>query len=209
MNLDPRRPALCVAQATVVGADGSATTVARAMPAAPFGTPAWQLPVVAGYLGRLRRAGDAPSIGSFVTYLDSRAGGSRVPAPHRPYAGMPWHDTRATCVIDVLLTSRGSMGWPAVSLVVLQQEVGRRDCSWSRVERHRGYLAVARHTADEIAAERDRLADRLRTTDDDNVRQVHALATEVTTWADKLHRAARGGHTLARAADVRKGLQVH
>ncbi|WP_127357021.1 hypothetical protein [Actinacidiphila soli] len=84
MRLDPRRPALCVVQATIATGDGTATLVARAMPAAPFGTPAWQLPIQAGYLGKLRRTQDAPTPENFAAYLDARAGAA-IPSPHQPY----------------------------------------------------------------------------------------------------------------------------
>jgi hypothetical protein len=96
------------------------------------------------------------------------------------------------------------MGWPVTSLVVLEQEAGRGRCSWNRLERHRGYLAVLAHTAREIAAEHARLTDQLRTTDTDGIRNLHALAADISTWADKLHGAAKGDHTLARAAAVRE-----
>jgi len=206
MRLDPRRPALCVVQATIANGDGTATLVARAMPAAPFGTPAWQLPIVAGYLGRLRRTGDAPTAKSFAAYLDARAGAT-IPSPHQPYVHAPWHDDRVTCLIDLALTPRGEMGWPATSLVVLEQEAGRGRCSWNRLERHRGYLAVLAHTARETAAEHARLTDRLRTDGTDGLRELHALAADVTSWAAKMHRAAKGDHTLARAAAVREAVR--
>jgi hypothetical protein len=94
------------------------------------------------------------------------------------------------------------MGWPATSLVVLEQEAGRGRCSWNRLEGHRGYLAFLAHIARETAAEHTRLTDRSRTADSDGLRDLHALAADISTWASRLHRAAKGDHALARAAAV-------
>jgi hypothetical protein len=204
VRLDPRRPALCVVQATITTPDGRATRIARSMPAAPFGTPAWQMPRIAGYLAKLRRAeGDGPRPETFTAYLDAR-GGPGIPSPHQPYAYTPWHDEQITCLIDLVLTPHGSMGWPGVSLVVIEQEAGRGRCSWNRMERHRGYLDHLAYTAREIAAEHARLANQPA---DDGIGELHALAGDVTTWVQKVHKAAKADRTLARAAQAREDIR--
>ncbi|MGW0778437.1 hypothetical protein ACWD01_33520 [Streptomyces sp. NPDC002835] len=202
MPLNPLRPPLCVIHAIIADEDGQHRTVARYSPAAPFGTAAWQLPVISGYLAHLRRSGSAPSSNSFATYLEQRRN-TPVPAPHLPFPHAPWHDTRVTCLIDLALTPRGSMGWPSVSLVVMQQEAGLGRCSWSRIERRIGYLSVIDHARQEIAAEELRIRERLRKSDDSGVRELQDLATHVVAWTRKLHKAAQGDYTLSRANVVR------
>ena len=200
MPMDPRRPALCVLHATITTPDGDVTSFGRSMPAAPFGTPAWQMPRIAGYLATLRRAGGAePRPETFTAYLDKPGPG--IPAPHQPYPYAPWHDEQVTCLLDLVLTPHGSMGWPAVSLVVIEQEAGRGRCSWSRMERHRGFLDVLGYAAQEIAAEHARLAGQPAT---DGMRQLRDLAAEVTTCVHKVHKAARADRALARAAQARE-----
>jgi hypothetical protein len=202
MSLYPLRPPLYVVQATIADEDGQRRTTARCCPSAPFGTPAWQMPIIAGYLVQLRRSGLAPASESFDTYLEERRT-SPVPAPHLPYAHAAWHDTRVTCLIDVALTAKGAMGWPAVSLVVMQQEVGRGRCSWSGIERRIGYHSVIQYTQQEIVTEELRIRERLRTSDNDGLRDVHDLAAHVASWTEKVHAAARADHTSSRAKDVR------
>ncbi|WP_169317346.1 hypothetical protein [Actinacidiphila oryziradicis] len=55
-----------------------------------------------------------------------------------------------------------------------------------------------------VAAEHARLADQLHATNTDGIRNLHALAADVSAWANKMHRAAKGDRTLARAAAVRE-----
>lgn len=208
MRLDPRRPALCVMQATIADADGHAVLVSHAMPAAPFGTPAWQLPILAGYLNQLRRASCPPTSQNLTDYLTTRRG-TALPGPLQPYRHNPLHDNRVTCLLDIALTPNGPMGWPYVSLVVIEQEPDRGRCAWSHIERHHSYLNIIAHTADTIREEHRRITERLRTTDDDELRAVQRLAADVTNWIDKIHTAAQADHTLTRAAETRHSITPH
>jgi len=204
MALDPRKPALCVVQAVITTPGGPTTRVARAMPATPFGTPAWQMPRIVGYLAQLHSAGgDAPRPETFTAYLDERRSPA-LPAPHQPYPYIPWHDEQVSCLLDLALAPHGSLGWPSVSLVVIEQEAGRKRCSWSRVERHRGFLDVLAYTAREISAEHARLASQPA---GDSIRQLRDLAGDITAWVQKIHKAAQAERTAARAAQARNGIR--
>ncbi|MEU8893682.1 hypothetical protein [Streptomyces sp. NPDC048442] len=199
--LNPQKPFLCVVQATIVPADRTGTTItSHAMPAAPFGVPAWQLPGIAAYLNRLHRTGDNPRPEDFTAHLESRSR-TAVPSPARPYLHAPLHDSSVTCLIDIALTPATSMGWPGVSLVVHQMEPGR--CGFTRTETFRGCHAALVHTENEITAEHQRLASRARECRTGGVRELRDLAEATVTWMRKLTQASRADLVMARAAAVR------
>ncbi|MFJ2745464.1 hypothetical protein ACIO3O_38045 [Streptomyces sp. NPDC087440] len=200
MQLDPRKPFLAVVSATIsVPSEDSSVALTYSMPAAPFGTAAWQLPVLVGYLNRLRRQGDDPAPDSFAAYMDSRAEAA-VPGPARPYRYAPWHDHRVTLLLDVSITPGNTLGWPKVSTVVQEQEPDE-PCGWARTTRLHGCRAVLDHAVTEVSAEHARLADRARTTP--SVRTVRDLAEHTGRWVRQVRQAYRADLTLSRAAQVR------
>ncbi|MCX5206106.1 hypothetical protein OG897_32430 [Streptomyces sp. NBC_00237] len=200
MPLNPRFPFLAVVSATLsVPGEEGAVALAYSMPAAPFGSAAWQLPVLVGYLNRLHRRGDDPSPESFAAYAQSRAEAA-VPGPAHPYPYAPWHDRRVTLLLDVSITAGNTLGWPQVSMVVQEQEPGE-PCGWARTTRLHGCREVLDHTVCEISAEHARLADRTRTTP--SVRGVRDLAEHTGTWIRQVRQAYRADLTLRRAAQVR------
>ncbi|MCX4554219.1 hypothetical protein [Streptomyces sp. NBC_01500] len=208
MPFNPSRVPLCVIQATITEPDGRSTMVAHSMPAAPFGTLAWQLPLLSGYIARLHRDRIAPTTDTFTAYMTARAS-ARIPSPTTPYPYTPWHDGRITCLLDVALTPRGFANWPGVSLVIVEQDsVGPAACSWTRMERERGVVAVLGRALKESAAEQARLADQMRGGGEDGVRELHALAEQVTEWTGQQLKAARAERTLANAAKVRTVLRT-
>ncbi|QKV90385.1 hypothetical protein HUT19_41105 [Streptomyces sp. NA02950] len=207
MTLDPRRPDLFVIQATIPhpNREGS-QLLSLSTPAAPFGRTPWQLALVAGYIGSLRKRGDEPTIESFQDYFVSRAA-SPVPAPAEPYLYTPWHDTQVTCLFDLAFHRHSFMQWPSISLAVLEQEAHCGRGSWSRLQRRRGALSVIAFAVEEMAAERDHLADQARSGRGDCGASLRELAGEVTDWMQQLHKAARADRTLGQAATVRDAIR--
>ncbi|MEU4266219.1 hypothetical protein ACYCCF_30105 [Streptomyces argenteolus] len=203
-SLTLRSPRLLVLRVSVT--DGSGT-VRRSwsMPAAPFGTPAWQLPMLAAHLVALNRTQSAPTVERFAAHLSARTGGA-VPVPLDAYPYDPIHDARVACWIDVHAEpAQGNERWPRVALSMLEQEAGR--CGWSRITRHRGAYAVIAHAYQEMTAESELLAGRMRTRPDQGTAEVHGLAEEMRAWCWRAHRQARAEQLLTDAGKPREKKQ--
>ncbi|MFE7172609.1 hypothetical protein [Streptomyces sp. NPDC057616] len=207
MQLDPRRGALCVMQATITTPSGQAEFVSLSMPTAPHGTPAWQLPTVVSYLHARSENKRPPTATSLTAHLRSRAGAAiPSPAANYPYAAM--HDDRVTCLISLTMAPGQDTSWPQASLALLQQETRPSRCSWSSLEHARGTLAVLGRALTEAEAEQCRLADLVRQNPHPAATELHRLAQRVTRWTCGMHEMARAAHTAARAADARRALRA-
>ncbi|MCX4564336.1 hypothetical protein OHA02_50225 [Streptomyces phaeochromogenes] len=124
------------------------------MPAAPFGSAAWQLPALVAYLHRLHQDEEDPSPELWRTHTERPTG--PVPRPHRRYQGNALHDPDAACVLDIQLGPRETeTGWPAADLAVIEQEEGA--CPFGRITRRHGTEAIAAYAAQELTAEHARI----------------------------------------------------
>ncbi|MEU6527554.1 hypothetical protein ABZ892_33265 [Streptomyces sp. NPDC046924] len=209
MHLDPRRGALCVIQATSTTPSGEAEFVSLAMPTAPYGIPAWQLPTVVAYLHTCCDLKKPPTAASFTAHLRRRAGAAiPSPATDYPYAYAAVHDERVACLISLVMTPGQETAWPQASLALLQQETRPLRCSWSSLEHERGTLAVLRRALREAEAEQCRLADLVRQNPHPAATELHHLAQRVTQWTRGMHDMARAAHTTARATDARRALRA-
>ena len=150
---------LFVAQAAVSNHTGLIARAGLAMPAAPFGSPAWQLPALLSYLHRLHRCEEDPSPELWRAHTERQTG--PVPRPHIRYQADGLHDADAVCVLDIQLGPRDeATGWPAADVAVIEQEEGA--CPFGRVTRRHGVEAIAAYTAQEMTAEHAALMDRAR-----------------------------------------------
>lgn len=178
---------LFVAQAAVSNHAGLIARAGLAMPAAPFGTPAWQLPALVSYLHRLHQDDEDPSPELWRAHTERPTG--PVPRPHIRYQGDGLHDADAVCVLDIQLGPRDKeTGWRAADLAVIEQEEGA--CPFGRVTRRHGVEAIAAYAAEELTAEHARLMDRARQHQDSYVLRLADLAQRAADWADKVRAAA-------------------
>lgn len=200
-TLTLRAPRLFVLRMSVTDAT---TTIRRSwcMPAAPFGTPAWQLPTVATFLATLNRTQGAPTVEKFAAHLSLRTG-APVPAPLERYAYDPMHDPHVSTWVDVHTEpAQGNERWPRCALSVLEQETGR--CGWSRITRRRGAYEVIAHAYQEATAEAELLAGRMRTRPTYGTAEVHELAQQMRAWCWRAHRQARAEQLLIAAGKPRE-----
>ncbi|MEU0031781.1 hypothetical protein [Streptomyces sp. NPDC006335] len=178
---------LFVTQAAVTNHTGLIARAALAMPAAPFGTAAWQLPALVSYLHRLHQDQEDPSPALWRAHTERPTG--PVPRPHIRYHGDGLHDPHAVCVLDIQLGPRDEeTGWPAADLAVIEQEEGA--CPFGRVTRRHGAEAIAAYTAQELTAEHTALMDRARRYQDAAFVRLAELAQRAADWADKVRAAA-------------------
>ncbi|MEY9987979.1 hypothetical protein ABIE67_000011 [Streptomyces sp. V4I8] len=178
---------LFVAQAAVSNHTGLIARAGLAMPAVPFGSPAWQLPSLVAYLHRLHQDEEDPSPELWRAHTERQSG--PVPRPHRRYQADGLHDPDAVCVLDIQLGPRDEeTGWPAASLAVIQQEEGA--CPFGRVTRRHGAEAIAAYAAEELTAEHAALMDRARQHQDAYFVRLANLAQRAADWADKVRAAA-------------------
>lgn len=178
---------LFVAQAAVSNHTGLIARAGLAMPAAPFGSPAWQLPSLVAYLHRLHQDEEDPSPELWRAHTERQTG--PVPRPHRRYQADGLHDPDAVCVLDIQLGPRDeTTGWPAADLAVIEQEEGA--CPFGRVTRRHGVEAIAAYAAEELCAEHARLMDRARHHQDASFVRLADLAQRAADWADKVRAAA-------------------
>ncbi|MGV9934127.1 hypothetical protein ACWDY4_26685 [Streptomyces olivaceoviridis] len=178
---------LFVAQAAVSNHTGLIARTGLAMPAAPFGTPAWQLPALVSYLHRLHQDEEDPSPELWRSHTERQTG--PVPRPHIRYQADGLHDADAVCVLDIQLGPRDEeTGWPAADLAVIEQEEGA--CPFGRVTRRRGVEAIAAYAAEELTAEHAALMDRARQHQDAYFVRLAELAQRAAEWADKARAAA-------------------
>jgi hypothetical protein len=188
---------LFVAQAAVSNHTGLVARSGLAMPAAPFGSAAWQLPALVAYLHRLRQDEEDPSPELWRAHTERQTG--PVPRPQRRYQGNGLHDPDAVCVLDIQLGPRETeTGWPAADLAVIEQEEGA--CPFGRVTHRHGAEAIAAYTAEELSAEHARLMDRARHHQDAAFVRLADLAQRAADWADKV-RAAVHADTVHAQAD--------
>ncbi|MDH6222836.1 hypothetical protein [Streptomyces pseudovenezuelae] len=191
---------LFVAQAAVSNHTGLIARSGLAMPAAPFGSAAWQLPALVAYLHRLHQDEEDPSPELWRTHTERQTG--PVPRPQRRYQGNGLHDPDAVCVLDIQLGPREEgTGWPAADLAVIEQEEGA--CPFGRVTRRHGTEAIAAHTAQELSAEHDRLMDRARQHQDTYLVRLADLTQRAAEWADKVRAAAHADTVHAQADRAR------
>ncbi|KUN17541.1 hypothetical protein AQJ11_37345 [Streptomyces corchorusii] len=178
---------LFVAQAAVSNHTGLIARTGLAMPAAPFGTPAWQLPALVSYLHRLHQDEEDPSPELWRSHTERQTG--PVPRPHIRYQADGLHDADAVCVLDIQLGPRDEeTGWPAADLAVIEQEEGA--CPFGRVTRRHGVEAIAAYAAEELTAEHAALMDRARQHQDAYFVRLAELAQRAAEWADKARAAA-------------------
>ncbi|MFD8078974.1 hypothetical protein ACFV3E_40745 [Streptomyces sp. NPDC059718] len=201
MPLSVRRPSQLVIRLSVTGREGTRHQ-SWSMPAAPFGTPAWQLPTLAAYLVRLHRANAAPSLEQFAALLSERTA-SPIPATQHAYGYDPLHDPRVSCLLDFHAeAAQRNETWPRCSLVVLEQETGR--CApWDRITRHRGAHAVITATHREITAEHEHWADIARTRPSQQAADVCEMAARLADWTRRAHRTVKAEQELMRAGQAR------
>ncbi|MET7622731.1 hypothetical protein [Streptomyces sp. NPDC005408] len=172
------------------------------MPAAPSGSPAWQLPTAAAHLIRLHRTQTPPTVDAFAAHLNELTR-TPIPFPQAPYGYDPLHDRRVSCLIDLHAEpAQGNERWPRSSLMVLEQETGR--CAWSRITRRQGAYAVIAYTHSEVTAEALRLADRMRTRPDFRTAATYELAEQLREWTQRMHRQVKAEQTLIRAGQARQ-----
>ena len=191
---------LFVAQAAVSNHTGLVARSGLAMPAAPFGSAAWQLPALVAYLHRLRQDEEDPSPELWRAHTERQTG--PVPRPQRRYLGNGLHDPDAVCVLDIELGPRGTeTGWPAADLAVIEQEEGA--CPFGRVTRRHGAEAIAAYAAEELSAEHARLMDRARHHQDAALGRLADLAQRAAAWADKVRAAAHADTVHAQADRAR------
>lgn len=202
MQLDPRRGPLCVIQTTITSPAGDTTQAAYSMPVAPFGTLAWQLPVLVAYLSDPQTVRSGPSISSLGAHLHKRST-APIPSPSRRYPFTPWHDSRVACLLDVVISPADATGWPQASLVLMEQESAPGSCAWMRVTREQHAFAILGRALLEMRAEQERLADQARTAPTSSLAELGALSGKVTAWLENLYMAARSRRGLEQAAAVR------
>ncbi|ALV39152.1 hypothetical protein [Streptomyces sp. CdTB01] len=178
---------LFVAQVAVSNHTGLIARSGLAMPAAPFGSPAWQLPALLSYLHRLHRCEEDPAPELWRKHTERQTG--PVPRPHIRYQADGLHDADAVCVLDIQLGPRDEdTGWPAADLAVIEQEEGA--CPFGRVTHRHGVEAIAAYTAQELTAEHAALMDRARQHQDAYFVRLAGLAQRAAEWADKVRAAA-------------------
>lgn len=178
---------LFVAQAAVSNHTGLIARTGLAMPAAPFGTAAWQLPALVAYLHRLHQDQEDPSPELWRAHTERQTG--PVPRPHIRYQADSLHDPHAVCVLDIQLGPRETeTGWPAADLAVIEQEEGA--CPFGRVTRRHGIETIAAYAAQELTAEHAALMDRARRHQDASFVRLAELAQRAAAWADKVRAAA-------------------
>jgi hypothetical protein len=191
---------LFVAQAAVSNHTGLLARTGLAMPAAPFGTAAWQLPALVSYLHRLRQDQEDPSPELWRAHTERQTG--PVPRPHIRYQADGLHDAHAVCVLDIQLGPRDeTTGWPAADLAVIEQEEGA--CPFGRVTRRHGAEAIAAYAAAELTAEHAHLMDRARRHQDGSFVRLADLAQRAADWADKVRAAAHADAVHAQADRAR------
>ncbi|MGW7243856.1 hypothetical protein [Streptomyces sp. NPDC054804] len=171
---------LFVAQAAVSNHTGLIARTALAMPAAPFGSPAWQLPALVSYLHRLRQEDEDPAPDLWRAHTERATG--PVPRPHLRYDADALHDPDAVCVLHIQLGPRDEdTGWPAADVAVIEQEEGA--CPFGRITRRHGAEAIAAYAADELTAEHARLMDFARRHHDVALVRLAELARRAADWA--------------------------
>jgi hypothetical protein len=191
---------LFVAQAAVSNHTGLVARTGLAMPAAPFGTPAWQLPALVSYLHRLHQDEEEPSPELWRAHTERPTG--PVPRPHIRYQGDGLHDPAAVCLLYIQLGPRDKeTGWPAADLAVIQLEEGA--CPFGRVTRRHGTEAIAAYAAEELTAEHARLMDRARQHQDAYFVRLADLAQRAADWADKVRAAAHADAVHVQAEKAR------
>ncbi|MGP4049330.1 hypothetical protein [Streptomyces sp. 2A115] len=191
---------LFVAQAAVSNHTGLVARAGLAMPAAPFGSAAWQLPALVSYLHRLHQDQEDPSPELWRAHTERPTG--PVPRPRHRYQANGLHDPDAVCVLDIQLGPRETeTGWPAADLAVIEQEEGA--CPFGRVTRRHGAEAIAAYAAEELTAEHTALMDRARQHQDAYFVRLADLAQRAADWADKVRAAAHADTTHAQADRAR------
>ncbi|MGW7208487.1 hypothetical protein [Streptomyces sp. NPDC054837] len=191
---------LFVAQAAISNHTGLIARTGLAMPAAPYGSAAWQLPALLAYLHRLHQDKEDPSPERWRAHTQRPTG--PIPRPHLRYHGNALHDPDAVCILDIQLGPRDqATGWPAADVAVIEQE--EETCPFGRVTRRHGTEAIAAYTAEELTAEHTRLMDRARQRQDDSFLLLAALAQHAAGWADKVRAAAHADTVHAQADKAR------
>lgn len=188
---------LFVARAAISNHTGLTARAGLAMPAAPFGSPAWQLPALVSYLHHLHRDQADPSPELWRAHTERPTG--LFPRPHHRYQANGLHDPDAVCVLDIQLGPRDKeTGWPAADLAVIEQEDGA--CPFGRITHRHGAEAIAAHATEELTAEHATLMDRARQHQDTYFARLADLAHRAADWADKV-RAAAHSDTIHAQAD--------
>jgi hypothetical protein len=191
---------LFVTQAALSNHTGLIARTGLAMPTAPFGSPAWQLPSLIAYLHRLHQDKEDPSPERWRAHTERQTG--PVPRPHRRYQADGLHDPDAVCVLDIQLGPRDKeTGWPAADLAVIQQEEGA--CPFGRVTRRHGTEAIAAYAAEELTAEHAALMHRAREHQNAYFLRLADLAQRAAHWADKVRAAAHADAVHAQANRAR------
>jgi hypothetical protein len=201
MHVNIQATRLLVLRLSVTDATGTHRR-SWSMPAAPSGSPAWQLPTVAAHLIRLHRTQTPPTVDALAAHL-SELTGAPIPFPQAPYGYDPLHDRRVSCLIDLHTEpAQGNERWPRCSLMVLEQETGW--CAWSRITRRQSAYAVIAYTHTEVTAEAQRLADQMRTRPDERSAATFELAEQVREWSQRMHRQVKAEQALIRAGQARQ-----
>jgi hypothetical protein len=190
---------LFIAQAAVSNHTGLIARIGLVMPAAPFGSPAWQLPALVSYLHHLHQREEDPSPGLWRAHTERSTG--PVPRPRRRYHGDGLHDPDAVCVLDIQLGPRDkATGWPTAHLAVIEQEEGT--CPFGRITHRHGAEAIAAYTAAELTDQHAALADLGRRHRDAHLARLANLAQRAASWAEMVRTAAHAEHIHARASQA-------
>ncbi|MFE4601121.1 hypothetical protein ACFRKE_09705 [Kitasatospora indigofera] len=177
---EPPRPTYAVLRAVISDGQGGEEELRLAMADGPFGTAAWQMWSVGLYLARLHRHQVQPSAETLSAHL--RAG--VVPFP-TPTLGFPYdelHDLRPTLILSLKLGPLDPTGWPAASLVVVEQDT--KPYGYTRVRRFRSLRAVTKAVQEEIEDECSRLAGQKAQ------RELFELADKLSRQAETVHQRA-------------------
>ncbi|MFB8023582.1 hypothetical protein ACFC36_33970 [Streptomyces rubiginosohelvolus] len=196
MRLSVVSPSLFVLRVSVTDSTGTERGC-WAMPSAPYGSPAWQLPRIVAHLLRLERTQEPPTVAGFAEQLRAHSG-APVPSPQTPHPFDVLHDHRVACWVDAHFEpAQGTERWPRVALAVLEQEAG--GCAWSRITRYRGAYSVIAHAHSEVSAEVCRLADRARRVPHAGTVAALESAERIRDWVFGVHRKARAEQVLVAA----------
>lgn len=177
---DPPRPTYAVLRAVISDDQGGEEELRLAMPSEPFGTAAWQMWTVGLYLARLHRHKVQPSAATLSAHLN--AGIVPFPTPAARFPHDELHDSRPTLILSIRLGPLDATGWPAASLVVVEQDT--KPYGFTRVRRFRTLRAVTDAIREELDDQHSLLAGKKEQ------RELFELAGRLLQQATAVHQRA-------------------